>query len=191
MALMMGQFPRPGRVEWLGLRPARRSPVQSVAEVLAEAGVGLMGDHYRSSRNGKRQVTLIQAEHLPVIAALSGIDGLDPALLRRNLVVSGINLLALKDRRFRIGEALFEGTGLAHPCSRMEESLGAGGYNAMRGHGGVTARVLEGGLIRIGDALSAVLTPRDDAEGPPMSKDLDPATIDRRPLAPSTDSATE
>jgi len=139
MALMMGQFPRPGRVEWLGLRPARRSPVQSVAEVLAEAGVGLAGDHYRSSRNGKRHVTLIQAEHLPVIAALSGIDGLDPALLRRNLVVSGINLLALKDRRFRIGEALLEGTGLAHPCSRMEESLGAGGYNAMRGHGGVAA----------------------------------------------------
>jgi MOSC domain-containing protein YiiM len=165
MALMMGQFPRPGRVEWIGLRPARRAPVQSVAEVLAEAGVGLAGDHYRSSRNGKRQVTLIQAEHLPVIAALAGIEGLDPALLRRNLVVSGINLLALKDRRFRIGAALFEGTGLAHPCSRMEETLGAGGYNAMRGHGGVTARVLEGGPIRIGDALSAVETPRDDAEG--------------------------
>jgi MOSC domain-containing protein YiiM len=165
MALMMGQFPRPGRVEWIGLRPARRAPVQSVAEVLAEAGVGLAGDHYRSSRNGKRQVTLIQAEHLPVIAALAGIEGLDPALLRRNLVVSGINLLALKDRRFRIGAALFEGTGLAHPCSRMEETLGAGGYNAMRGHGGVTARVLIGGPVRIGDALSAVETPRDDAEG--------------------------
>jgi MOSC domain-containing protein YiiM len=165
MALMMGQFPRPGRVEWIGLRPARRAPVQSVAEVLAEAGVGLAGDHYRSSRNGKRQVTLIQAEHLPVIAALAGIEGLDPALLRRNLVVSGINLLALKDRRFRIGPVLFEGTGLAHPCSRMEETLGAGGYNAMRGHGGVTARVLIGGPVRIGDALSAVEAPRDDAEG--------------------------
>lgn len=162
MELMMRQFPRPGRIDWIGLRPARRAPVQLVGEVLAEAGVGLAGDHYRSSRNGKRQVTLIQAEHLPVIAVLAGIEGLDPGLLRRNLVVSGINLLALKDRRFRIGAALFEGTGLAHPCSRMEETLGAGGYNAMRGHGGVTARVLVGGLVRVGDVLRVVETPRDD-----------------------------
>lgn len=69
--------------------------------------------------------------------------------------MSGINLLALHDRRFRIGSALLEGTGLCHPCSRMEEALGQGGYNAMRGHGGITARVLEGGLVQIGDRVEA------------------------------------
>jgi MOSC domain-containing protein YiiM len=114
---------------------------------------GLRGDRYRSS--GKRQVTLIQAEHLPVMASLLGVP-VEPEMLRRNLVVSGINLLALKGARFRIGEALLEGSGPCEPCSRMEAALGPGGYNTMRGHGGITARVIEGGWIRVGDAVAFV-----------------------------------
>ena len=69
-----------------------------------------------------------------------------PELLRHNLVIKSINLLALKNRKFRIGDAIFQTTGLCHPCSRMEAILGAGGYNAMRGHGGLTAQVLHNGL---------------------------------------------
>ena len=76
-----------------------------------------------------------------------------PEQLRRNLLISGIPLLALKDRRFWVGGVLLEGTGECHPCSRMEETLGAGGYNAVRGHGGITARVITGGPIRTGDAV--------------------------------------
>jgi MOSC domain-containing protein YiiM len=106
---------------------------------------------------GKRQVTLLQAEHLSAIAALCGIGHrCDPSLLRRNLVVSGINLLALKDKPFLIGMVTLEGTGLCHPCSRMEEALGPGGYNAVRGHGGIMARIIEGGVLRIGDKVRLI-----------------------------------
>ena len=98
-------------------------------------------------------MTLIQQEHLAVIAACLGQESIDPSLLRRNIVVSGINLLALKDKTFRIGDALLEFSGLCHPCSKMERQLGAGGYNAMRGHGGITARVLEPGLVRLLDTV--------------------------------------
>ena len=146
-------IPQVGKLEWIGVRPAQRAPVQVVASVRAEVGCGLIGDRYAESPGTKRQVTLIQAEHLPVIARLSGHASIPPEWLRRNLVVSGINLLALKDRQFRIGAVLLEGTGLCHPCSRMEEVLGPGGYNAMRGHGGITARVLESGELHVGAAL--------------------------------------
>ena len=150
---LLAVVPQTGRLEWIGLRPAHRAPMQVVESVPVEAGRGLIGDRYADSPGTKRQVTLIQAEHLPVIATLTGHAQLSPERLRRNLVVSGINLLALKDRRFRIGAVLLEGTGLCHPCSRMEEVLGTGGYNAMRGHGGITARVLAGGMLRVADPV--------------------------------------
>lgn len=155
---LMTRFPRAGRLEWVGVRPQRRGQLLVLDQVLARAGIGLAGDHYRAKMRGSRQVTLIQAEHLAVIAALTGLQELDPGLVRRNLVVAGVNLLALKGMRFRIGSVILEGTGLCHPCSRMEEILGAGGYNAMRGHGGLNARILEGGDLRLGDPV-VVLEP--------------------------------
>ncbi len=149
----MTQFPRIGQVRWIGLRPARDVPMRAVDSAEAVAGKGLRGDRYGSG-SGKRGVTLIQAEHLPAIAALAGLDAIEPSILRRNLVVSGIPLIALKGRRFRIGELLCEGTSPCDPCSRMELALGTGGYNAMRGHGGLCARILEGGTLRLGDAVT-------------------------------------
>lgn len=126
-------------------------------------GRGLEGDHY-AGRSGSRGVTLVQAEHLAVLGALLHRDPIDPALLRRNLVVAGVNLLALKGQRFRIGTAVLEGTGPCPPCSRMEETLGPGGYNAMRGHAGLNARVVTGGTIRLGDAVIPLLAEIDREE---------------------------
>ena len=158
LARLMARFPRTGTVAWIGVRPARGVDMNATEEVEAVAGQGLVGDRYRVAlgREGKRGITLIQAEHLPAIAALSGQGAVAPALFRRNLVVEGIPLVALKDRRFRIGDVLLEGTGPCDPCSRMEAALGPGGYNAMRGMGGICARIVEGGTLRRGDAVVAV-----------------------------------
>jgi MOSC domain-containing protein YiiM len=147
---------RPGRLEWIGLRPARRAPVQIRDSATLIAAHGIEGDRYKTERNGPRQVTLIAAEDLAAVTAFLGAHEIAPGLLRRNLVIRGINLLALKDRRFRVGATLLEGSGECAPCSLMEQALGPGGYNAMRGHGGITARVIEGGDIAIGDAVARV-----------------------------------
>jgi len=146
-------MPQTGRVSWIGIRPERRAVPQIVTAVVAITDRGLAGDHYQGKPGSKRQVTLIQAEHLAAVASMMGLAELDPRLIRRNVVVAGINLLALKDRQFWVGEVLLEYTGLCHPCSRMEENLGAGGYNAMRGHGGITARVVQGGTIKLNDPV--------------------------------------
>ena len=154
--LMAGPI-RSGRVTWIGARPQRKAPLISldVATITREAG--LVGDHYSGRPGGKRQVTLIQAEDLAAIAGYLGRD-VTPNHLRRNIVVTGINLRALKDRRFKVGAAVLEATDDCHPCSRMEAILGPGGYNAVRGHGGITARVIEGGEVRVGDAVIALET---------------------------------
>jgi MOSC domain-containing protein YiiM len=147
---------RSGTVVWIGIRPIRRQPLQPLAQAELDVADGLVGDHYRSLTNHTRQVTLIQAEHIAAVASYLGIDDIDPNRLRRNIVVSGINLMALKGRHFRLGSALCLVTGECQPCSRMEENLGPGGYNAVRGHGGITARIISGGRIGIGDSIARV-----------------------------------
>jgi MOSC domain-containing protein YiiM len=160
VARLLGTLPQTGRVEWIGQRPVRREPLVAVVEAELKTDSHLLGDHARLKAGGKRQLTLIQHEHLGAVAGFLGLDApLDPGRLRRNLVVSGLNLLALKNRQIQIGdEVLLDITGECHPCSRMEEELGPGGYNAMRGHGGLTAHIAQGGTIRVGDVVRVVAT---------------------------------
>jgi MOSC domain-containing protein YiiM len=142
-----------GKVLWIGIRPQTRKPIKVLTETFANIG-GLSDDRYnKGNAESKRQVTLIQHEHLQAVASFLGKESIDPALVRRNIVVKGINLNALKGKQFKIGEAILEMTGFCFPCSRMEENLGKGGYNAMRGHGGITCRVIQEGAIRVGDEL--------------------------------------
>ncbi len=155
---LLNAFPRAGRVDWIGIRPEKRGTVSVIDSVHVSEKEGLIGDHYSGHSdgpaNGKRHVTLIQGEHLPAIASYVGRDGVDPAELRRNIVVSGVNLLTLKGQTFQIGDAVLKYTGECHPCTKMEVALGPGGYNAVRGHGGITARVVQSGTIRVGDSVT-------------------------------------
>ncbi|WP_240759154.1 MOSC domain-containing protein [Lichenicoccus roseus] len=151
---------RPGVVRWIGVRPQRRLPLVAVPEVALDPQLGLDGDHYAGRGSRNRQVTLIAAEQLVAIASYLGLDRIEPGRLRRNLVVAGFNLHGLKGHALRVGDAVLEVTGDCHPCSRMEAEFGPGGYNAVRGHGGVTARILAGGMVRLGDALSRVIPMR-------------------------------
>lgn len=143
--------PQIGTVTWIGVRPERDGAMRVLDAAFAVADRGLSGDHYQSG--GSRQITLIQAEHLPVIAALVGRE-VTPQLVRRNLVVSGINLLALRNQRFAIGEVILVATSACAPCDKMEQALGKGGFQAMRGHGGICARIERGGAIRHGDRVA-------------------------------------
>jgi len=157
---LIDTLPQTGVVEWMAVRPARKEPMISVQTLEGSPEHGLQGDRYSGS-TGIRQVTLVQAEHLSVLESILG-RSVSPEVLRRNIVVRGINLLALKNRDITVGSVVLSVTGLCHPCSRMETELGAGGYNAMRGHGGITARIVTSGCMNLGDNVRVV--PSDNIE---------------------------
>jgi MOSC domain-containing protein YiiM len=150
LAELQARYAQTGRVVAISVRPERLKPALRMESVVAIENKGLQGDR---SKGGNRQVTLIQKEHLQAVASFLGKTDVDFTLTRRNILVEGINLLSLKGKQFQIGEAVFEYSGECHPCSRMEEALGSGGYNAMRGHGGITAKVITGGEIKSNDFI--------------------------------------
>lgn len=126
-------------------------------QCLAIAEHGLSGDHRCEKTPGSgRQVTLISEEFIQQIAQHMEMDEIAPAQLRRNLVVSGININAIRYQQFRIGEAMFEAGALCHPCARMERALGPGGVAAMLGYGGLCCKILESGEIKRGDQLEVL-----------------------------------
>lgn len=173
---LTAQFPTAGRLDAIWVRSQRRGAMRSLPQAQAEVGRGLLGDHRAATlrlepTRRARDISLIQAEHLPLIAQWMGLAALDAGLLRRNLVISGLNLLGLRspfaDTRqvWQLGdEVLLQITGPCDPCSRMEALLGPGGYNAMRGHGGLTAMLLRGGRLRVGDRLLPAVEKSNGAE---------------------------
>lgn len=150
---LKSQYAQVGSVQWIGIRPARNVRMAELNKVEITFK-GLVED--RTTKPNNRSVTLIQHEHLSAIASLAGLPIVTPFDLRRNIVVSGINLLSLRDQQFNIGDVTLEGTGICAPCSKMENTLGKGVYNAMRGHGGITAKVISIGHVALGDSVTPI-----------------------------------
>lgn len=142
-----------GKIEWIGLRNSNDRNILSVQSAEVVFDHGLVGDKAGQRAGGKRQVTLVQAEYLPVMASLLNKKEVLPEDLRRNIVVSGINLSILLRHSLKINDVVLEITGNCAPCRKMEEALGFGAFNAMRNHGGINAMVKSSGAISIGDKV--------------------------------------
>ncbi len=128
---LIAQVPQTGRVRWIGVRPQSRSPMIALDAVEARFEAGLTGDHARPGARNARQVTLIQWEHLAAISSLMGRPDDQPVLpqdLRRNLVVSGINLFSLKGRRFKIGQAILKPLVGASPARALNTTSAPGPF---------------------------------------------------------------
>ena len=149
----------PGELTWIGLRPERKAEMVEVESVHSRVGSGLVGDHgFENTQGAGRQVTLVSEEYIAQIEHFLELSRsanlpVHPRLLRRNLVIKGMNLDALRYQQFSIGGAIFEAGAICHPCLRMEELLGKGGIAAMMGHGGLCLKVIQSGTITLGDTV--------------------------------------
>lgn len=139
-----------GRVSEIQVRPKKGAPPVSVASWNPESDQ----DH---SRSRNRAVTLFQKEHLAAIESYLGRP-VRFAMTRRNVCIESFNLEIGRGAQLRIGELMIELTDRCHPCSRMNETIGPGGFAAMFGHGGWTARIIRPAAIHVGDRVSLALT---------------------------------
>ncbi len=150
------------KLVWIGVRPARDLAMLAVAVAEVRLGRGLVGDRYGKNApkpGGKREISLIASQAIATLAERLGVaDGRDLyPKTRRNLVVQDVDLAKFIGKRFFIGQVELEGTGECEPCVRMNLAFGPAGFAAMQGLGGLTARVIQPGLLRIGDMFSQKL----------------------------------
>lgn len=152
-----------GTVEAIYVGPEAQGLMGSVEEVEAIPGVGLDGDRY-ATRKGSfsggpspgRALTLIESEAVEAARRDYGIE-LDAADTRRNVVTRGVALNHLVGREFTIGTVRVRGVKLNEPCEHLEKVSGRAGIRKALAHrGGLRADILEGGRIRVGDAVSPV-----------------------------------
>ena len=150
-----------GVVVHLHTTPRAFLPMQAQEAIELVAGEGIIGDRYRigveqgfysEKPEDGRQVTLFEEEVLADILRDYKIE-LRPEEHRRNVTTRGVPLNHLVGKRFRIGECLVEATRLSIPCRHIEEILDKPVFDPMVHRSGLNCRILEGGMVRPGDAI--------------------------------------
>jgi MOSC domain-containing protein YiiM len=123
--------------------------IREVAAVECVAGRGLRGDRYFDHQeNYKGQVTLFSAEVFAALCSALNLPQARPAALRRNLIVSGTDLNELIGRQFELQGVRLEGTEECRPCYWMDEAIGPGANDWLKGRGGLRCRILTDGWLR-------------------------------------------
>ncbi len=138
-----------GMVEAIHIAASKRAPLESLDEVKAIAGEGLEGDRY-FGRKPDSQVTIVSTAELGAAGAALGVE-IPLGATRRNITVSDIYLPREAGRRLRLGEVVVEITRDCAPCELMEETVGPGARAVLHERAGVRARILQGGIVRVGD----------------------------------------
>ena len=135
--------------------PKRGAQTEALSSVEAVAGTGLVGDRYYAEKNRRApdyQVTLIELENIEAFTEATGL-ALTPNMPRRNIVTRGVRLNDLLDKRFKVGEAVFEGLDLCEPCSLFAKRTYREVLKSFAGRGGLRARIVSSGEVRVGDPV--------------------------------------
>jgi MOSC domain-containing protein YiiM len=142
-------------------RPGTTVPEQSAdrrERIEVRAGFGIVGDRYAGKpAHRDASVTVLAAESVEALAAELGSAPLDPLLTRRNVVLRGAEVEALRGELFSLdcgeGEVLLQGGRPANPCAWLDVVLTPGAHRGMRGRGGIRCAPLSDGVLRLGPAV--------------------------------------
>ena len=133
----------------------KNGPAEALKQVDVRADFGLEGD-WRSKKNSGRQITLIEEEELANLALALKVPAIASGASRRQIVARGLRLNDTVGKKLRLGPLVLQVERLCDPCKNMEIMIGPGAWWAMKDRGGICARVLEGGVLKVGDALEVI-----------------------------------
>jgi MOSC domain-containing protein YiiM len=135
-------------------------PLVEISEIECVAGHGIRGDRFFDYRdNYKGQITLFSREVFDLMSGTFGLTNKSPGVLRRNLLVSGIELNELIGADFTVQGVQFRGTAHCKPCYWMNTAVAPGAEEFLANRGGLRARILSDGRVRLGEAQLAILQP--------------------------------
>jgi MOSC domain-containing protein YiiM len=153
-----------GRLVGIYTASEAAKPLEANTSIRAIEGVGLEGDRYAaaigtySDRPGPhRQVTFVEREVVAAVNDEAGVE-LGEHESRRNLVTEGVPLHHLIGRSFRVGDVVFRGIKSCPPCVHLERLTRPGVRSALENRGGLRAEIVRGGVLRVGDEITAVPT---------------------------------
>jgi MOSC domain-containing protein YiiM len=131
-------------------RPPSEHPIHEVEEIRCLTGRGVEGDRFLDYKdNYKGQITLFEEEVFHALCRELGIYDRSPAALRRNVVTKGVELNSLIGQDFELQGVRLSGAEECRPCYWMNQSFGPGAEEALKGRGGLRARILCDGVLRV------------------------------------------
>ena len=141
-------------VEAIFLHGPKGAAMNRVEEASARAGLGLEGDRYFQPEGNEpdREITLVAAEAIEALNRDEKIP-FEVAESRRNVVTRGVALNHLIGREFTVGEARLRGIRLCEPCDHLQKLTRPGVLKGLLHRGGLRARIVRDGPIRVGDPV--------------------------------------
>jgi len=141
-------------------QPPGNFPLIATESIECLAGRGIRGDRFFDYRDDyKGQITFFSAEVFAEMSRTFAIADKSPGVLRRNMIVSGVDLMGLIGADFEVQGVQFHGTAHCAPCYWMDAAFAPGAKKFLAGRGGLRARVLTDGRIGVGAAQLKILAP--------------------------------
>lgn len=147
-----------------GRAPGNHAPVE-VPTIECVAGHGIRGDRFYDYRDEyKGQITFFSLEVFEELTRHFGLTNASPGALRRNVIVSGVDLNELIGEEFSIQGVRLRGTAHCRPCYWLDQAVVPGTEKFLEGRGGLRAQILSDGTVSVGEAQLVLAEPRLNLE---------------------------
>ena len=143
-----------GKIEAINITNISEDNTFYVNQAILEKGKGIVNDrYYENFKEKKEQVTLINLEEINNFNSRIK-QNIDAKNFRRNIIISGINLSKLINKKIKINEVTLKVHEICQPCKYLQDRLEIPGLIKMLvNKSGVRAEILTSGSLSVGDII--------------------------------------